>query len=193
MSCSVGEAQAAGGQVPAAEVTARRFRVASPATWIILLGGLAALSFVAMIPLMLMAHQLFNGLVALVIGVPCAVVGVLVARRQPRNPIGWLFRALAEMITGEQGARKPASPVREETDGKGPGQGHLAGGRLHAGTCGNGPVVIPVPRRRSTSPRCGRRMTRPWRRRVWSAGWRVAGSRSVIPESMLDGREKNDS
>ena len=36
------------------------------------------------------------------------------------------------MITGEQGARKPASPVREETDGKGPGQGHLAGGRLHA-------------------------------------------------------------
>jgi hypothetical protein len=24
------------------------------------------------------------------------------------------------MITGEQGARKPASPVREETDGKGP-------------------------------------------------------------------------
>ena len=36
------------------------------------------------------------------------------------------------MITGEQGARKPASPVREETDGKGPGQGHLVGGRLHA-------------------------------------------------------------
>ena len=36
------------------------------------------------------------------------------------------------MITGEQGARKPASPVREETDGKGPSQGHLAGGRLHS-------------------------------------------------------------
>jgi transposase len=36
------------------------------------------------------------------------------------------------MTTGEQGARKPASPVREETDGKGPGQGHLAGGRLHS-------------------------------------------------------------
>jgi hypothetical protein len=98
VSCSVGEAQAAGGQVPAAEVTARRFRVASPATWIILLGGLAALSFVAMIPLMLMAHQLFNGLVALVIGVPCAVVGVLVARRQPRNPIGWLFLVIAACL-----------------------------------------------------------------------------------------------
>ena len=36
------------------------------------------------------------------------------------------------MITGEQGAGKLASPVREETDGKGPGQGHLAGGRLHS-------------------------------------------------------------
>ena len=97
MSCSVGEAQAEGGQVPA-EVTARRFRVASPATWIILLGGLAALSFAAMIPLMLMAHQVFNGLVALVIGVPCAVVGVLVARRQPRNPIGWLFLVIAACV-----------------------------------------------------------------------------------------------
>jgi hypothetical protein len=36
------------------------------------------------------------------------------------------------MITGEQGAGKLASPVREETDGKGPGQGHLAGGPLHS-------------------------------------------------------------
>jgi hypothetical protein len=98
VSCSVGEAQAEGGQVPAAEVTARRFRVASPATWIILLGGLAALSFVAMIPLTLMAHQLFNTLVALVIGVPCAVVGVLVARRQPRNPNGWLFLVIAACV-----------------------------------------------------------------------------------------------
>jgi len=97
VSCSVGEAQAEGGQVPA-EVTARRFRVASPTTWIILLGGLAALSFAAMIPLMLMAHQVFNGLVALVIGVPCAVVGVLVARRQPRNPIGWLFLVIAACV-----------------------------------------------------------------------------------------------
>ena len=40
------------------------------------------------------------------------------------------------MITGEQGARKPASPVREETDGKGPSQGHLAGGRLHSARAG---------------------------------------------------------
>ena len=76
-------------------VTARRRRVASPAAWVILLGGLAALSFAAAIPLTLLAHQEFNGLVALVIGVPCAGVGVLVARRQRGNPIGWLFLVIA--------------------------------------------------------------------------------------------------
>ena len=39
---------------------------------------------------------------------------------------------MPEMITGEQGAGKLASPVREETDGKGANQGHLADGRLHS-------------------------------------------------------------
>jgi hypothetical protein len=77
------------------EVTGRRFRVASPASWVILLGGLAALLLAAMIPLSFLAHQVFNGVVPLVIGVPCAAVGVLVARRQPRNPIGWLFLVIA--------------------------------------------------------------------------------------------------
>src|SRR5260221_3671906 len=45
---------------------------------------------------------------------------------------GRATRPYPEMITGEQGAGKLASPVREETDGKGPGQGHLAGGPLHS-------------------------------------------------------------
>jgi hypothetical protein len=80
--------------VPAG-VIAGRFRLASPATWVILLGGLAALSFTAMIPLTFLAGQVFNGVLPLVIGVPCAGVGILVARRQPRNPIGWLF-----LVTG---------------------------------------------------------------------------------------------
>jgi hypothetical protein len=92
----VGEAQAAGGQVPAAtEVTARRFRVASPTIWVTLLGGVAALSLVAMIPLTLLSRQVGGGVVALVIGVPCAGVGAVAARRQPRNPIGWLFLVIA--------------------------------------------------------------------------------------------------
>jgi hypothetical protein len=42
-----------------------------------------------------MSGQIFKGVLPLVIGVPCAGVGVLVARRQPRNPIGWLFLATA--------------------------------------------------------------------------------------------------
>ena len=82
----------------AAQVTARRFRMVSPATWVILLGGLAALSFAAMIPLSLLSGQIFNGVIPLVIGVPCAGVGILVARRQPRNPIGWLFLVTAACL-----------------------------------------------------------------------------------------------
>jgi hypothetical protein len=77
---------------------ARRFRVASPATWVILLGGLAALSLAAMIPLSLWSGQIFNGAIPLVIGLPCAGVGILVARRQPRNPIGWLFLVIAACL-----------------------------------------------------------------------------------------------
>jgi hypothetical protein len=72
-----------------------RFRLVSPATWAIVLGGLAALSFAAMILLTVVSGQVFNGVLPLVIGVPCAGVGILVARRQPRNPIGWLF-----LVTG---------------------------------------------------------------------------------------------
>jgi hypothetical protein len=82
----------------AAEVTARRFRMATPATWAIVLGGLAALSLAATIPLSFLAGQVFNGVLQLVIGVPCAGVGFLVARRQPRNPIGWLFLVTAACL-----------------------------------------------------------------------------------------------
>ena len=59
------------------------------------LGGLAVLSLVATLPLTLLSGQLGDGLVALVIGIPCAGVGVVVARRQPGNPLGWLFLAIA--------------------------------------------------------------------------------------------------
>jgi len=55
------------------------------------LGGLAALSLAATLPLSLLSGQLGNGVVAVVIGIPCAAVGVVVARRLPSNPLGWLF------------------------------------------------------------------------------------------------------
>jgi hypothetical protein len=44
------------------------------------------------------SHQPANGVVALVIGVPSAAVGVVVARRQPGNPLGWLFVAIAACL-----------------------------------------------------------------------------------------------
>jgi hypothetical protein len=89
----------------AAESAGRRFFRASPATWASVFGGLLAVSTVAMLPLTLLANQVFDGLVALVIGVPCAGVGVVVARRQPRNPIGWLFLVIAAcLILGTDGS-----------------------------------------------------------------------------------------
>jgi len=103
----VGEMQPAAGQTAmAAESAGRRFFLAraSPATWAAVPGGLLVVSTVAMLPLTLLANQAFDGLVALVIGVPCAGVGVVVARRQPRNPIGWLFLVIAAcLILGTDG------------------------------------------------------------------------------------------
>ena len=63
--------------------------------WSVVLGGVAAASLAAMIPLSVFAHLVGDGVVALVIGVPCAAIGFLVARRQPRNPLGWLFLVIA--------------------------------------------------------------------------------------------------
>ncbi|HLK77230.1 MAG TPA: hypothetical protein VKU77_26715 [Streptosporangiaceae bacterium] len=88
-----------------AESAGRRFFLVSPAAWAAVFGGVLAVSTVAMLPLTLLANQVFDGLVALVIGVPCAGVGVVVARRQPRNPIGWLFLVIAAcLILGTDGS-----------------------------------------------------------------------------------------
>jgi hypothetical protein len=73
-------------------------RLGSARTWRIVLGVLVLLSYSAAIPLTVMSHQEFNAVVATVIGVPCAVVGWAVARREPRNPIGWLFLTTAIMM-----------------------------------------------------------------------------------------------
>jgi hypothetical protein len=64
------------------------------------LGILAVLSCAAMIPLSLLASPagsvaLGNLLIAAAIGIPCGAVGYLAARRQPDNPLGWLFLVIA--------------------------------------------------------------------------------------------------
>jgi hypothetical protein len=56
------------------------------------LGALVLLLALAVIPLSLWARQdLLGNTAELAIGVPMGAVGFLVARRQPRNPIGWLL------------------------------------------------------------------------------------------------------
>jgi hypothetical protein len=58
----------------------------------LVLGALVLLLAVAVIPLSLLAGQdLIGNTAELSIGVPMCAVGFLVARRQPRNPIGWLL------------------------------------------------------------------------------------------------------
>ena len=66
-------------------------RLGSPRIWRIVLGVLALLSFAAAIPLSVLSDQAANLVIAGVIGLPSAAIGVLITRRQPGNPLGWLF------------------------------------------------------------------------------------------------------
>jgi MFS family permease len=86
----------AGGQAtPPADVTARRFRVASPAVALIV-GGLVLALMIADAPLASLAHQSVNDAsVPVWIAAGFAVAGFVVAWRKPRNPIGWVILALA--------------------------------------------------------------------------------------------------
>ncbi len=81
------------------------------------------MSITAAVVLSLLAHQLDSGLIAVVIGVPCAAVGWLVTRHQRENPLGWLFLVIGVCLflaTGGQdyailayrlGHRLPLGPV----------------------------------------------------------------------------------
>ncbi len=76
-----------------------RPRGGRPRTWLAVLAGVLVLSALAMAPLAALSHLGFNSLNALVIGLPCGLVGILVARRQPANPLGWLLLAIALCLT----------------------------------------------------------------------------------------------
>ena len=78
-----------------AALAGRRPRGGRPTTWLAVLAGLLVLSALAMAPLAVLSHLGFDSLNALVIGLPCGLVGILVARRQPANPLGWLLVAIA--------------------------------------------------------------------------------------------------
>jgi hypothetical protein len=75
-----------------AEVTGGRVGLASPRTAFVV-GVLAAALLASFAPILVLAHQisLSNFGTPFVIELPYVAVGFLVARRQPRNPIGWLL------------------------------------------------------------------------------------------------------
>jgi hypothetical protein len=72
----------------------RRFRLASPVT-AAALAVLAVLLAGASVPLYALTHQnvLANGGENIALAVAFGLVGLVVARRQPGNPIGWLMLA----------------------------------------------------------------------------------------------------
>lgn len=87
------QTQPAAGQAPVTtKVTARRFRLASPATAAVL-GAVVLLLVATSVPLAGLVHQLTIPVEASAV-IPVlvsAAVGVVVARHQPRNPLGWLL------------------------------------------------------------------------------------------------------
>jgi hypothetical protein len=79
------------------DVAARRFRVASPATALII-GGLVLALSIAAVPLAGLARQNLNasgGSLPVWITVPLAAVGFVVAWRKPGNALGWVMLGAA--------------------------------------------------------------------------------------------------
>jgi uncharacterized membrane protein len=76
-----------------------RLRLASPTTAVVL-GGLGAALVAAWVPLIYLTRDLqaFRDGAAPAFALTCGLVGVLVARRQPRNPEGWLLLGLAVCV-----------------------------------------------------------------------------------------------
>ena len=73
-------------------------RLASPRAAVVLAMVYVVL-LAAVTPLAVMARQLSAGSLFLLLFVPFAAVGFLVATRQPRNPIGWIMLLLALSFT----------------------------------------------------------------------------------------------
>ncbi|MFI5068752.1 MAG: hypothetical protein ACHP9Z_32895, partial [Streptosporangiales bacterium] len=79
------------------EVSARRLRLASPTTALVL-GGVVLALMIAAVPLSRLARQGLNssgGSLPVWFSAAFGVVGFVVAWRKPRNPLGWAIFGLA--------------------------------------------------------------------------------------------------
>ena len=111
-------------------MTSRRARLAAPTTAAVV-GVVALLTPFAAIPLAILIHQTsFSDSTSiapwLVMGLAFAAVGLVVARREPRNPIGWLLLAASLAMT--MGTVGPAYAYLDYT--------------IHRGTLPLGPVAV---------------------------------------------------
>ncbi len=85
-------------RAPQAQVGGRRSWLASPAT-ASALAALAGLLAAAVIPLDVLARQnVLANSALLAISLPMCAVGLIVARRQPGNPIGWLLLVIPAAV-----------------------------------------------------------------------------------------------
>ncbi|HEX2824668.1 MAG TPA: hypothetical protein VHO07_31580 [Streptosporangiaceae bacterium] len=94
----MGETQPAAGQAPVTAGTAgRRSKMAAPVVAAWSLGVLIVLFCAALVPLAFAAREAESDIVVVIIMMSLAAVGIVVARRQPGNPLGWMFLALAAL------------------------------------------------------------------------------------------------
>jgi hypothetical protein len=95
------KAQPAGAQVPeTTDVAARRLRLASPATAMVV-GVVVLVLTIADVPLAQLAHQSLaasSGSVPIWISAPFAAVGFVLAWRKPGNPLGWIMLSVAVFL-----------------------------------------------------------------------------------------------
>ena len=94
--CPVTQAQPAGGQsLGTVEVTRSRFRLASVTVPVLGALGLVLMAAWVLLAFLTRDLQISRDGAAAAAGLACGLVGMLVARRQPRNPEGWLLLAAA--------------------------------------------------------------------------------------------------
>jgi hypothetical protein len=86
------------GSVEGAGLAPKLARLASPKTATVV-GVVTLLLLVAGVPLAIATHQLSGAVGEFPLMVPFGVIGLLIARRQPANPIGWIMLAVAGAYT----------------------------------------------------------------------------------------------